>query len=364
LSDANADDHYKRGTDQRSSCLRGRTHALVRLLDLIVQGRCAEVRSNDGCDLTGAAGFQNVIRDCPLRYVLSDELVRCATQLAYAEGDRLSGCLDLIHVPARALWVEWSEPPRLEALQEIPALEVTIKRSAKRAGVLVRSAPDCRSGIFRTFWSTQTEQVLLSPMITLFDLDHSVRASSQQVPFSWHGNAFLYMQEEPAINEILGHLRFRLDDQWAQYYQEHCLDPALRDQVLRANLGHCAFDAPMILAFTLLLGAGDLLPRQVIDQARLNRARRKAGKPPLLEHIEVTAPIDKPPLQLQAWPAASARLSPRLHHVRGHLVRRDSTVFWRSPHLRGSGRLGQVRSRTVAISYRRSPQRGAPSQFS
>jgi len=95
----------------------------VRLLDLIVQGRCADVRSNEGCRLPGAAAFRNAGRDRPLRYVLSDELVRCATQLAYAEGDRLAGCLDLIQVPARALWVEWSEPARLEALQEIPSLE-------------------------------------------------------------------------------------------------------------------------------------------------------------------------------------------------------------------------------------------------
>jgi len=328
-------------------------------LDLITQGRCAAVRSNDGCHFPAAEGFRTAIRECPLRYVLSDELVRCATQLAYAEGDRLSGCLDLIHVPAQELWVEWSEPPRLQALQEIPSLEVTIQRSAKRAGALVRSAPNCRSGIIRTFWSTHDERAFLSPMITLFDLDDSARAPSPLVATAWHASTRLYMREEPAIDEILGHLQFRLDDQWAQYYQERCLDPALKDQVLRANLGHCAFDTPMIMAFTLLLGARDLLPRQPIDHERLNRARRKAGKPPLLEHIEVTVPIDKPPLQTQAPMGASGRVSPRLHHVRGHLVRRDSTVFWRSPHLRGSGRLGQVRTRTVEISYRGAPRRGA-----
>jgi hypothetical protein len=331
----------------------------VRLLDLITQGRCPAVRSNDGCHLPAAEGFRNAIRECPLRYVLSDELVRCATQLAYAEGDRLSGCLDLIHVPAQELWIEWSEPPRLQALQEIPSLEVTIQRSAKRAGALVRSAPNCRSGTIRTFWSTQDERAFLSPMITLFDLDDSVRAPSALVTTAWRASTWLYMREEPAIDEILGHLQFRLDDQWAQYYQERCLDPVLRDQVLRANLGHCAFDTPMIMAFTLLLGARDLLPRQAIDHERLNRARRKAGKPPLLEHIEVTVPIDQPPLQTQAPTGASGRVSPRLHHVRGHLVRRDSTVFWRSPHLRGSGRLGQVRTRTVEISYRGAPRRGA-----
>src|ERR1700730_5849695 len=99
----------------------------MRLLDLISQGRSARVHADDGYELPGVDRFGEVIRHCPLRYVLSDELVRCATQLAYAEGDRLSGCLDLIHVPAQELWVEWSERPRLQALQEIPSLAVTLK---------------------------------------------------------------------------------------------------------------------------------------------------------------------------------------------------------------------------------------------
>jgi hypothetical protein len=41
-----------------------------------------------------------------------------------------------------------------------------------------------------------------------------------------------------------------------------------------------------------------------------------------------------------------------LHHVRGHIARRGDKVFWRLPHLRGSARLGVVRSRTVQLSFR------------
>jgi hypothetical protein len=38
-----------------------------------------------------------------------------------------------------------------------------------------------------------------------------------------------------------------------------------------------------------------------------------------------------------------------MHHVRGHLVRRYNTVFWRRPHWRGHARLGCVRSRSVEL---------------
>jgi len=73
----------------------------MRLMDLIAQGRGARVQADDGLELPGANRFSKAIGGMPVRYVLSNELARSATQLAYAEGDRLSACLDLIHVPAR-----------------------------------------------------------------------------------------------------------------------------------------------------------------------------------------------------------------------------------------------------------------------
>src|SRR5271166_768453 len=96
----------------------------MRLLDLIAQGRGAHVFADDGRELPGASQFTATIQACPLRYVLSDELARCATQLAFAEGDRLSACLDLVRVPAQSLWVEWAGVPQQETLQTVPSLRL------------------------------------------------------------------------------------------------------------------------------------------------------------------------------------------------------------------------------------------------
>jgi hypothetical protein len=323
----------------------------MRLLDLICQGRAARVRADDGCELPGADQFSEAIRDCPLRYVLSDELVRCATQLAYAEGDRLSACLDLIHVPARSLWIEWADGPRREALEAIAALDVKNGAPSRHGGALVTALPNCRSGYIRTFWSTLNEQAYLSPIVITFDLDRPPPPLTPKDPSVWRGETALTMDGEPAIEELLDHLRYRFDDAWAAYYHARCHTEELRAAVLRSSLGGCAFDAPMLMAFFLLLGARDLLPRQEVRHERLNRVRCQDGKPPLLEHIEVSAPLDKAAVRVWAPPGESARLSPRLHHVRGHIVRRGSAVFWRSPHLRGNARLGQVRSRTVVLTF-------------
>src|ERR1700722_3879294 len=127
----------------------------MRLLDLIAQGCCPSVYADDGTELPNALRFKEAVRACPLRLVLSDELVRCATQLAFAEGDRLSACLDLIRAPAQSLWVEWAEGPRQQTLKAIPSLEVKDVGASRRAGVLITATADGRSGHLRGFWSTQ-----------------------------------------------------------------------------------------------------------------------------------------------------------------------------------------------------------------
>ena len=60
---------------------------------------------------------------------------RCATQLAFAEGDRLSACLHSIRAPAQSLR-QRAEAPRQQALKAIPSLEVKDVGASRRAGVL------------------------------------------------------------------------------------------------------------------------------------------------------------------------------------------------------------------------------------
>ena len=322
----------------------------MRLLDLIAQGRTELIRIDDGRTLPGAERFKDAVRSCPLRYVLADELARCATQMAFSEGDRLSSCLDLIHVPARSLWIEWTDAPRRAELPAADALALHGPSVAQRAGALLKASSNGRAGEIRTFWSTRAELAYVSPVVIRFDLDgveHGVSAD----PVVGSGWATLTAPVESGLEEFLEHLRFYFDEEWAAYYRERCETREMRDAVLRHNLATCAFDPPMLFAFMLMLSARDALPQRAIAVDKLNRARRHAGKQPLLEHIEVSAPLYSS--STASMPAARGleRRGPRLHHVRGHIVRRGAAVFWRVPHLRGSARLGQVRTRTVELSF-------------
>jgi hypothetical protein len=93
------------------------------------------------------------------------------------------------------------------------------------------------------------------------------------------------------------------------------------------------------------------LPHRPSDFERLNRARQKAGKTALLDHIYIRAPLLPEYAEQQRLDQLSTRRGPRLHHVRGHLVRRDHQLFWRVPHLRGNARAGRVQTRTVVWTF-------------
>lgn len=324
----------------------------MRLLDLVAQSRSAAPTLPHGWAFPGAHHFADAVRTCPLRLVLADDLTQCTTQLAYAEGERLSGCLDLIHVPSQQLWLEWLEATRQSTLREMPACPRALCDGVRRTGVLITADPAGRTGTMRTFWSTQSERVYSAALLTDFDLDRVVRpALDVEAVFS--GAAFgVVMPVEAALDELLSHVSFRLDPAWADYYRAADLTKSQQLLVLHEVLGSMAFDMPMILALFLLFAAKDGLQRRPADLERLNHARRRSGKQALLEHIEVRASIAvgyQRPAPLAA--NANRRRGPRLHHVRGHIARRGDKVFWRLPHLRGSARLGQVRSRTVALSF-------------
>ena len=323
----------------------------MRLLDLVAQSTSAAPMLPPGWGFPGAHHFADAVRTCPLRLVLADDLTQYATRLAYAEGERLSDCLDLIHVPSQQLWLEWLEATRQSTLREIPAYAGTPCSSVRRTGVLIAADPAGRAGTMRTFWSTQNEQVYSAALRTDFDLDRAVRPALD-IGAVFSGAAFgVEMPVEAVLDELLSHVCFRLDPAWANYYRAAELTESQQLLVLREVLGTMAFDMPMILALFLLFAAKDGLQRQAAELERLNRARRCSGKRALLEHIEVRAPISAH-YQRPASLAVNRRRGPRLHHVRGHIVRRGEKVFWRLPHLRGSARLGVVRSRTVQLSFR------------
>ena len=327
----------------------------MRLADQIAQCRTPFIVENTitkrQTRLTGAADFSSALVACPTRYSLSDDLVGLCTALAYSKGARTLACADLLHVPGEHVWIEWCEAPWIKELNRYGFRSAAqCAQAVGRRGALIQSSPQGRRGLIKSFWTNGDNEleVLASSMEAYFDFDTDA-GEDPAAPDGRNGATISVFHRAAGNADILRRcFRFRYERTWADYYEQAQLSTCQADSIARHALGTIAIDIPVILAFLLLLATRPGLPRRALMLERLNQARMKSGKTQLLDHIEVSSPLLPEYRSAGSQsPASYPRRGPRLHHVRGHLVRRGSQLFWRVPHLRGNARSGIVRSRTV-----------------
>jgi len=208
----------------------------------------------------------------------------------------------------------------------------------------------------RSFWSVG-------------DRDWDVHASATQARFYLDDAAAAVPFDEPGVLRVAARemdpegilsrcFQFEFEDSWAQYYRKAAPLSSQQKEILHQSIGIVALAVPVLLAFFLLLTTRAGLPQRQSQLQRLNRDRMQRGRAPLADHIEVSAPLLPPYREAQAEAAAAgARRHPRLHHVRGHLVRRNDRLIWRVPHLRGRSHAGVLKSRTVEWRFEGNAQR-------
>ena len=300
--------------------------------------------------LNGAADCAGDVVQCPIRYVLSDDLTRLCTALAYSKGARHLACADLLRVPARRVWIEWCNAAWLTELSVYGfKADETPGAASGRRGALVQASPEGRSGTIRTFWNCGESglDVLASSMEAYFDLD-TEDGEVPEVPDNQGGRALCVVDGANQDADILRRcFRFRFERSWADYYERAMLSCDREQALAHHALGTIAPHIPMLLAFFLLLSTRTGLPRRTQALERINRSRARTGKAALLDHIEALSPLSRDCFSPGGNGFTSVRRAPRLHHVRGHLVRHGSQLFWRVPHLRGNARSGVVHTRTV-----------------
>jgi hypothetical protein len=299
--------------------------------------------------------------ECPLRFVIADDLTRASAELAFADGDRLASCLDLLRIPAPLLWVEWSDEVHQQVISECgmvsepgPDPDTVVRR----AGLLLRASPDGRSAVARTFWSAGTRdgqcEAQMSPLESYIDLDERIEPTVDPDAMLLRGQyACVTHGGDAGVADLLQRVRFQFDDKWLNYYSAAAPDARERQGIARASLAAVARDIPLLFAFFLLLNAKGATRRMPVTRGILNRKRIERDRAPLLDHVEVHASLPDFSRSQEDVASNGLRRSPRLHHVRGHLVRREDRVFWRTSHLRGSAFQGVVRSRTVCLSFER-----------
>jgi hypothetical protein len=325
----------------------------MRLADRVAQCRSPFVvqSTKDGSitRLTNAAAFAKDVANCATRYVLNDELTRLCTALAYSKGASTLACADLLRVPAERVWIEWAEAPWWDELTRYGFKSPVDSVIRGRRGVFIQSTPQGRRGLLRTFWAIGESdvEVMSSNMEAYFDFDTEEGEDPEVYGRPERSSLCVADYSVKGADILRRCFRFRFERTWQDYYGRASLTPEQTAAVHRESLGTIAIEIPVLLAFLLLLITRPGLPRRPLMLERLNRARAKSGKSALLEQIEVFAPLLPEYKSGISSEFDTFRRPARLHHVRGHLVRRGSKLFWRVPHLRGSARAGSVRTRTV-----------------
>lgn len=290
----------------------------MRLFDAVLSSPTHITLASDGREtiLPGAGSFSDQLADCPHRYALGDDAARAVAEEAFGGGKVIAEAVDIIRMPGETVWLEWWETPELYGNRDDAA-------TRRQVGLLVEADETLHRGSITSFWKTVGTAVMLSPGRVVFDLDAAPSG----------GNRLATSEAGHPVNALFENARLTIDREWVAYYSSSGAgnSPGLHSAIL----AQVAPDLPMAASFAMLMMATDVFERRTLNLDKLNRQRNKVGKPRLSEMTEL----------LLRWGSSDAGRGARqssgpdmrLHHVRGHLVRRLDRVFWRRPHLRGSG---------------------------
>lgn len=321
---------HLRGFNVRRCPSRLRAVPVMRLIDQVI-GSKPEVVAVDRFGrthrLVGVAAKADLLRDCPLRFVLDPAASVQCFALVRSDTGLLDPGNELLRLPARRFWLEWVR-------EESEGVACSAK-----LGALVDADETGRRGSVTGYWQNSGGDADLTVVSAEFDLDQPMGSDSLG------GTTWVRHGTLPHLDPLLRHVRFRLDPSWEPYMR------AQRGSGYREAIQELAeaawFNFPVALAFSAMLNSNGLLKQRPSDLSRLNDARTRRGRVRLLDHIEVRLNLDAIG-QGQASDMGGSRAASRLHHVRGHLVRRSGKTFWRSSHLRGDTNR-PIASKTITI---------------
>jgi len=257
-----------------------------------------------------------------------------------------------VHFPAERVWIEWdSAVQRAELARMLPECASEQRPDSLRHGVLISADSSGRTGSLRTFWLSAADppEPMLAAIETFVDLSGELSRLPTETLLEG-GSVGIQDPRSAQIDSLLRCAGFRLNEAWQRYYAAVVRTEAEREEVIRRSLATVAFDAPMLIGLFLLIGLRSEIVQVAVSRERVNAKRLRLGRRPLLAHIEVSCPVLSVERHGESRDLPGAlRAAPRLHHVRGHIVRREDAVFWRRSHWRGHLRLGSVQSRTVNL---------------
>jgi hypothetical protein len=286
------------------------------------------------------------VRDAQ-RFDLSPEVMRSAWTISHSPIGPQLRALPLCKLPFQLAWFEWPA-----GFMGIPTERKDIYAPVpKRMGALVSTDESLQRGSISYAWLHPHQGVNICPLSITFDWRTDAEPVADLTNAShWHEKAtddqwtelmkYPRMSGSSREDVIADNQRFGLVinptmkafvDAAAQSH-----NPEGVKLLMNAATKDIEGEAPMLRAAIMLLNSRNLAeyePRPT--PPKLNAARARRGKAPLLDYTHVRVRLSRG-LAARAGMAADARNPSRLHLVRGHFKIRASGVFWWSPFARGA----------------------------
>ena len=253
-----------------------------------------------------------------MKYVLREDVREACMRILRCWPDLLDPMDPSLRMPGGAIWIEWSEFDRSRPDRR------------KQMGALVQAESCGRRGRIRSFWEDEQFGVEMSQATLLFDFDGLVQAPDQGE------DHFDPVHSAPCDTQLAGCSVVSLCPAWSEYFR-HTDARFDRSRGYLSIAEQLTDILPFLLSFLRLLQRPANVDSLPVHRGKLNRSRRAAGRPELVDHVELTLSAGRSATGTDTsdW----QRRAVRQHFVRGHLVRRAGGVFWRSAHLRGDPKL-------------------------
>lgn len=295
-----------------------------------------------------------------VRYVLDEPVAESAVHVALSRPSSLADALGIVRVPNAVCWLEWAERPRIEFLRTQTELRETQKETPERVGILFVTDEEGRRGEAHFMWYHGVYDGIefpnLCPVVARFDFDGGFPPidlrEPRVIPVRWKR----HVSDPKELASIFALSMIAIDDPLDQHFGGvadgvtaawlRTIEEQLGEKPMRRIIAGWRGDIEMELMFgisvLILLMARNGVEREPVERpAKLNTARAKKGKQPLLDHIIVRMRLTKTErsrIAAAGGAGGAAARNVRLHLVKGHYVvrrRPKEVIYWRRGHTRG-----------------------------
>ncbi len=294
------------------------------------------------------------------RFILANDVTEALITSSIDYPEALTGCIDAIRIPWRCAWFEWDDDFARDTWRRAHVRQRVQDDNfmPKRVGFIVETDESGRRGEISVLWpvpesdgkgglTSNYDGMVMSNLPTIhFDLDRQdldaramvgaaslERATGIPIPVIGFNNDL-----EPGRARYLDRIRATMMMDWSNsgvaklithlghYNPVEFVSNAVADIWSE----YC-----MLVPAAAMMNARQAVRTATVDRARLNKARVKSGRSPLLDHLVVSMNVSPEERAERRRVAAGGAAGPRATHwVRGHLVHRGGTIFWRRPHIR------------------------------